>query len=167
VRPSRANAAVFWSRHRRATGKRGRPALKGTRLGSLAATAVFKSGTIWGPAATPSRSSRLREGEVRGFCAVVAPSRDENAGERTAEVAATYVYPQAWRFGLDTALLGSALSSHSRRSGGSSGCPASQGGGGGYLELVAALGRVGVDMHLPLGDTARTHFGAAGSRAAR
>lgn len=50
------------------------------------------------------------DGVVAGFCAVVAPSRDEDAGQRTAEVAATYVDPQAWRSGVGSVLLRSALS---------------------------------------------------------
>ena len=42
---------------------------------------------------------------VEGFCSVSAPSRDEDAGVRTAEVAATYVHPGCWRRGVGSALL--------------------------------------------------------------
>ena len=45
---------------------------------------------------------------VEGFCSVSAPSRDEDAGERTAEVAATYVDPGCWRRSVGSALLGAA-----------------------------------------------------------
>ena len=46
-----------------------------------------------------------------GFCALALPSRDDDAGERTAEVAATYVDPARWQSGVGRALLGSALGS--------------------------------------------------------
>ncbi len=38
------------------------------------------------------------------------PSRDEDAGEGTAEAAATYVVPERWRAGIGSELLGAALS---------------------------------------------------------
>lgn len=50
------------------------------------------------------------EEQVEGFCTVVEPSRDEDAGERTAEVAATYVDPARWGVGVGTALLDAAVS---------------------------------------------------------
>jgi GNAT superfamily N-acetyltransferase len=46
---------------------------------------------------------------VDGFCAVATPSRDDDAGERTAEIAAVYVEPERWRTGVGRALLGGAL----------------------------------------------------------
>lgn len=46
---------------------------------------------------------------VEGFCSVSAPSRDEDAGEGSAEVAATYVDPGCWRRGVGGALLRGAL----------------------------------------------------------
>ena len=46
---------------------------------------------------------------VAGFCSVAAPSRDTDAGERTAEVGAIYVEPQLWRRGIGTALLAAAV----------------------------------------------------------
>jgi GNAT superfamily N-acetyltransferase len=49
------------------------------------------------------------ENRAVGFCAVSTPSRDEDAGERTAEVAATYVEPDRWRHGIGTALMAAAL----------------------------------------------------------
>lgn len=47
--------------------------------------------------------------EIEGFCTVAAPSRDDDAGERTAEIAATYVDPARWRSGVGSALLSAAL----------------------------------------------------------
>ncbi|MEY2515901.1 MAG: hypothetical protein QOJ89_3259 [bacterium] len=46
---------------------------------------------------------------VAGFCSIVAPSRDDDAGERTCEVAAIYVDPEAWRRGIGRALLEAAV----------------------------------------------------------
>ena len=46
---------------------------------------------------------------VDGFCALAAPSRDDDADERTAEIAATYVEPSRWHTGIGTALLDGAL----------------------------------------------------------
>jgi GNAT superfamily N-acetyltransferase len=46
---------------------------------------------------------------VLGFCALAVPSRDEDTGERVAEIAAIYVTPDAWRGGVGTALLDAAL----------------------------------------------------------
>jgi ribosomal protein S18 acetylase RimI-like enzyme len=48
-------------------------------------------------------------GEVTGFCGVATPSRDDDATERTAEIAATYVDPDRWRGGIGAALLDAAL----------------------------------------------------------
>jgi len=45
------------------------------------------------------------EGCVEGFCSVSAPSRDEDAAEGTAEIAATYVDPPCWSRGVGGALL--------------------------------------------------------------
>jgi GNAT superfamily N-acetyltransferase len=50
-----------------------------------------------------------REGHVVGFCALAAPSRDEDALERTAEVGAIYVDPSTWRKGVGRALMDAAL----------------------------------------------------------
>ncbi len=47
--------------------------------------------------------------EVVGFCAVVAPARDEDLGPRACEVAAIYVDPSRWRSGIGTALLDAAV----------------------------------------------------------
>jgi GNAT superfamily N-acetyltransferase len=46
-----------------------------------------------------------RDGRVEGFCAISTPSRDRDATERTAEVAAIYVHPESWRSGVGGALL--------------------------------------------------------------
>ena len=48
-------------------------------------------------------------GRVAGFCSVATPSRDEDAGERTAEVAAVYVDPDRWGRGVGGALLATAM----------------------------------------------------------
>lgn len=48
-------------------------------------------------------------GDVAGFCSVTAPSRDDDAGDRTCEVTAIYVDPDAWRAGVGRALLDAAL----------------------------------------------------------
>jgi L-amino acid N-acyltransferase YncA len=50
-----------------------------------------------------------RDGAVAGFCAIAAPSRDDDADERTAEVTAIYVEPAQWRAGTGAALLREAL----------------------------------------------------------
>jgi len=49
-------------------------------------------------------------GTIAGFITVVLPSRDEDAGERTAEIAATYVDPSRWNSGVGRSLLRMALS---------------------------------------------------------
>jgi GNAT superfamily N-acetyltransferase len=46
-----------------------------------------------------------REGAVEGFCSISMPSRDRDATEHTAEVAAIYVHPDHWRTGVGRALL--------------------------------------------------------------
>jgi GNAT superfamily N-acetyltransferase len=48
-------------------------------------------------------------GAIAGFCSLVLPSRDEDAGERTAEVTATYVDPARWGAGVGRELLSHAL----------------------------------------------------------
>ena len=48
-------------------------------------------------------------GSIAGFCSLALPSRDDGAGERTAEIAATYVDPSRWGSGVGKALLGYAL----------------------------------------------------------
>jgi GNAT superfamily N-acetyltransferase len=50
-----------------------------------------------------------REGAVDGFCTVSTPSRDTDATQSTAEVAAIYVHPDRWRAGIGRALLDEAL----------------------------------------------------------
>ncbi len=49
------------------------------------------------------------DGAVAGFCSIALPSRDEDAGERTAEIAAVYVDPSRWGSGVGRALLEQAL----------------------------------------------------------
>jgi ribosomal protein S18 acetylase RimI-like enzyme len=49
------------------------------------------------------------DARVEGFCTTATPSRDDDAGERTAEIAATYVDPAHWRAGIGSALLDAAL----------------------------------------------------------
>lgn len=48
-------------------------------------------------------------GAVAGVCSLALPSRDEDAGERTAEIAATYVDPERWGSGVGRAMVGEAL----------------------------------------------------------
>ncbi len=47
--------------------------------------------------------------DLAGFCSVAIPSRDEAAGEKTAEIGALYVDPDQWRRGVGGAMLSSAL----------------------------------------------------------
>lgn len=47
--------------------------------------------------------------EVVGFCAVAAPSRDEDAAATVAEIGAIYVDPRMWRNGVGKALMDAAL----------------------------------------------------------
>jgi GNAT superfamily N-acetyltransferase len=62
------------------------------------------------PARAPSFTLvGARDGAVAGFCAVVAPGRDEDAGARSCELAALYVDPDVWRAGVGAAMLGAAL----------------------------------------------------------
>lgn len=48
-------------------------------------------------------------GRVVGFCTLACPARDDDAGERTAEIAAIYVDPERWRRGIGTRLARAAL----------------------------------------------------------
>jgi GNAT superfamily N-acetyltransferase len=48
-------------------------------------------------------------GTLVGFCGVATPSRDEDAGERTSEIAALYVDPDHWRAGAGRALITTTL----------------------------------------------------------
>jgi L-amino acid N-acyltransferase YncA len=48
-------------------------------------------------------------GSVEGFCSMALPSRDEDADERTAEVATAYVDPARWGSGVGRALLSEAF----------------------------------------------------------
>ena len=50
-----------------------------------------------------------RNAELVGFCSIATPSRDEDATEQTCEVTAIYVAPSAWRAGIGSALLTTAL----------------------------------------------------------
>lgn len=50
-----------------------------------------------------------RDGRVLGFCSMIAPSRDDDAGGGTCEVAAIYVEPERWRTGVGSMLLVAAL----------------------------------------------------------
>lgn len=49
------------------------------------------------------------EGRVEGFCMAATPSRDADANDATAEIAATYVVPERWRAGVGRVLLWAAL----------------------------------------------------------
>ena len=48
-------------------------------------------------------------GSIVGFCSVALPGRDEDAGARTAEIAATYVDPPRWGGGVGRSLMEHAL----------------------------------------------------------
>jgi GNAT superfamily N-acetyltransferase len=48
-------------------------------------------------------------GELSGFCALVFPSRDDDADNVTCEVAAIYVEPGRWRWGIGRALMRTTL----------------------------------------------------------
>ncbi len=50
-----------------------------------------------------------KRGVVVGFCAVAAPSRDDHAEDRVAELVAIYVNPDLWRAGVGRALMDVAL----------------------------------------------------------
>jgi len=62
-----------------------------------------------GLAATFSDDSAARvaelDGRIVGFATIVAPSRDEDAGEGVAELASLNVDPSAWRAGVGSALI--------------------------------------------------------------
>jgi GNAT superfamily N-acetyltransferase len=49
------------------------------------------------------------DGRFAGYCFVAAPGREEPDGSPVCELAALYVEPDAWRSGVGTALLDSAL----------------------------------------------------------
>lgn len=51
-----------------------------------------------------------------GFCTVAVPSRDDDASDTTAEIAAAYVDPKRWGSGVGSALLDTALE-HGRAEG--------------------------------------------------
>ncbi len=48
-------------------------------------------------------------GAIAGFITVVLPSRDDDAGDHTAEIVAAYVDPSRWNSGVGRSLLGDAL----------------------------------------------------------
>jgi ribosomal protein S18 acetylase RimI-like enzyme len=48
-------------------------------------------------------------GKLVGFCGAATPSRDDDAGERTSEIAALYVDPDHWRAGVGRALVTTTL----------------------------------------------------------
>ena len=49
------------------------------------------------------------DGRLVGFCSAATPSRDPDAGPRTAEIGALYVEPASWRVGVGRTLLSAAL----------------------------------------------------------
>jgi len=52
-----------------------------------------------------------RDDTVIGYCALAAPSRDEDAAPGVAELAAIYVDPDRWRSGAGTSLMRTGLAS--------------------------------------------------------
>jgi GNAT superfamily N-acetyltransferase len=59
--------------------------------------------------ASPSVYVAVEDGVVVGFRAVAAPSRDDDAEDRVAEIGAIYVEPNVWRTGVGRALMDVAL----------------------------------------------------------
>ncbi len=53
----------------------------------------------------PTRSFVAERDQIVGFCSIVAPSRDDDAGASTCEIAAVYVDPDHWRAGIGSELL--------------------------------------------------------------
>jgi GNAT superfamily N-acetyltransferase len=51
----------------------------------------------------------IADGRLVGFCSCAVPSRDDDASDRTAEVAAIYVAPTEWRSGVGRILLSRAV----------------------------------------------------------
>jgi ribosomal protein S18 acetylase RimI-like enzyme len=74
---------------------------------------VAKREHSWREALSADKESAVyvagEDGAVVGFCAVAAPSRDDDAAAGTAEIAAIYVHPDAWRTGVGRALMDVAL----------------------------------------------------------
>ncbi len=68
---------------------------------------------MWRRALTDSRSRTyyvaVEDGAAVGFCAVAAPSRDDDAEDGVAEIRAIYVDPDVWRTGVGRALMDVAL----------------------------------------------------------
>jgi GNAT superfamily N-acetyltransferase len=79
----------------------------------LDALSVTEREDVWRQLLSREDGPRVRvavkDGAVVGFCAVAAPSRDEDAEAGVAEIGAMYVDPDAWRSGVGRALMHSAL----------------------------------------------------------
>lgn len=58
---------------------------------------------------SPAVYVAVEDGTVVGFCAVAAPSRDDDAEDGVAESGAIYVEPDVWRTGVGRALMDVAL----------------------------------------------------------
>jgi GNAT superfamily N-acetyltransferase len=58
---------------------------------------------------SPSAYVAVEDGVVVGFCAVAAPSRDDDAEDGVAGIGAMYVEPDVWRTGVGLALMEVAL----------------------------------------------------------
>jgi ribosomal protein S18 acetylase RimI-like enzyme len=58
---------------------------------------------------SPAVYVAAEDGAVVGFCAVAAPSRDEDASEGVAEIGAIYVRADSWRRGVGRSLMDAAL----------------------------------------------------------
>ncbi len=58
---------------------------------------------------SPAVYVAVEDGAVVGFCAVAAPSRDNDADDGVAEIGAIYVDPGVWRRGVGRALMDVAL----------------------------------------------------------
>ena len=64
---------------------------------------------IWLCSGESSTLIAERYGAVVGFASLVLPSRDEDVGPHTGELAALYVEPEQWRTGIGSALLREAM----------------------------------------------------------
>ncbi len=80
----------------------------------LAELSVDLREASWRDAIADPACVTLVDDEGPGFCSLALPSRDHDAGERTAEVTATYVDPERWQSGIGRSLLAAALGSLER-----------------------------------------------------
>jgi len=79
----------------------------------LARLSVEQREEMWRRALTadggPAVYVAIRDRALVGFCAVAAPSSDDDAEDGVAEIGAIYVDPDVWRTGVGRALMDAAL----------------------------------------------------------